>query len=125
MNRAKFYPSVSLAVVLLLGMTAPAHAITTLTSSPLVVTTGEFLVCALTNVGPADITVTSKAIGLDGVGLIDNSNTVPPGQVALIAYPGPLSRAYCMFTGNFNRGVVRANAQVGAISVAPAQAVGE
>ena len=59
MNRGKtFFTSVGLAVLLLFGMTVPAHAITTLTSSVLLAGSDTVFGCVITNVGPHPITVT-------------------------------------------------------------------
>ena len=135
MNRAKFYTSVVLTVFLLFGMTVPAHAITTLTSSPLFITSfGLTILCAIANVGPHPITVTVAVIHSDGDVLSSLQRTVDPGATFALNFPFSLPDAsvhgyYCKFTGNFNRGFVRANAQVfdnaQTIAVVPAQAVGE
>jgi hypothetical protein len=130
MNRAKkFFTSLSLAVLLLFGLTVPAHAITTLTSSLLFITSVQSVVCSIINVGPHPITVTIQVLNGAGAVLDDGTaNSLPAGAAATLGDAGP-GTTYCKFTGNFNRGFVRANAQVveglTTISVVPAQAVGE
>jgi hypothetical protein len=130
MNRGKkFFTSVGLAALLLFGLTAPAHALTTLISSALFVGSGQFLVCTIVNAGPAPITVTRQVISLVGNVLTETTSTILPGDVGLLNDTGPLVGVYCKFTGNFNRGFVRANLQttdnLATIAVVPAQAVGE
>lgn len=132
MNRAKFYTPVSLAVLLFFGMAVPAHAITTLTSSPLFVGNGLAVICAIANVGPHPITVTVQVINVLGAVVKEADGSFSPGQAGSLGESGPLDSAYCKFTGNFKRGFVRANAQIvdsngngTTISVVPAQAVGE
>ena len=133
MNRGKkFFTPVSLAVLLFFGLTVPAHALTTLTSSPLHVGDGLSIHCAIANVGPHPITVTVQVI--NSVGTVvkeqeDAPTSISPGHAGSLGEPGPITLAYCKFTGNFFRAFVRANAQIrdggATISVVPAQALGE
>jgi hypothetical protein len=137
MNRAtflaKFLVSVSLAVLLLFGLTGPAHA-TTLTSSPLNAVDGQAFGCAITNAGLAPITVTIQIVSRTGAVLQEFVSDVDPGETESL-FRGAnsntiLFRSYCKFTGDFNRRFVRANAQVvgeflATLVVVPAQAVGE
>ena len=130
-NRGKkFFTSVGLAVLMLFGMAVPVHAITTLTSTPLFVPNGQALLCAITTYGPAVITITIQVLNAAGNVLDSGSDSISPGAIAVAVNPGPLTPAYCKFTGNFNRGFVRASAaQIrnngATLVVVPAQAVGQ
>ena len=132
MNRGKaFFTSVGLAVLLLFGMAVPAHALTTLTSTPVWAVFDRIFPLrhherrSFRNHG-------HHSDGRsDGVVIQEEVEVVGPGEFA-VRRPGWYQSwgFYCKFTGNFNRGFVRASAQVfqlgvGTIAVAPAQAVGE
>ena len=86
------------------------------------------MVCAITNVGPHPITVTIEVIDLMAL-CWTMVVFYPSWRGSFLSELGPVSLVYCKFTGNFNRGFVRANAQIQdngtTISVVPAQAVGE
>jgi hypothetical protein len=68
----------------------------------------QLFACAITNVGPQPITVTIQILNTLGA-VVDSQDSIiiGPGQADSLAKGGPVS-AYCEFTGNFNRGFVRA-----------------
>ena len=75
------------------------------------------------------ITVTFQVINFLGLVLDTSDRTVVSGGFDIGVLDGP-AFAYCKFTGNFNRGFVRASAQLvqpggPTLLVVPAQAVGE
>jgi hypothetical protein len=128
-HRVRFWSSICFAALLTLGLAAPAHAITVLTSTPLSANAADSILCAITNQHPFPISVSIEAIDASTGALIDaDSPTLAPGQSTFNGIGGG-GFVYCRFTGNFNRGYVRASIQIrsggSTIAVAPAQQVGD
>jgi hypothetical protein len=121
--------SLCAAACLTLGLAAPAHAITVLSSTPLFANAGDSVLCVITNQHPFPITVSIEAIdGASGALIDEDTATLARGQSTFNGIGGG-GFIYCKFTGNFNRGYVRASIQIrsgdSTIAVAPAQQVGE
>ena len=128
-HRVRFWRATGLAALLTLGLAAPAHAITVLSSTPLLANASDSILCVITNQHPFAIDVSIQVVDATSGLLIDeDSATLLPGRSTFNGVGGG-GFAYCRFTGNFNRAYVRASVQIrsglSTIAVAPAQQVGE
>ncbi len=124
--RIGVWNSIALAVLLSLGLAAPAHAATTMFTGPLVPPGDGQLDSYLVNVSNKTRDVVIEVLNKDGVALSSEPFVLAPGTEHVVVVPADQAPRYCKFIvegarSNYRGSALTRQVNGGCISALPAE----